>query len=209
MWLRSGSRSHLFLYLFVMTKSELRKLSNERRKALSVAELHDLSLKLLDNFKKLDLSAINTIHIFLPIKEKNEPDTFLFIEYLREQHPQIKIIVPRADFESLSMTHHVLTDHKDLQKNIYNILEPQKSVLHTGDLDLVLVPLLAVDLRGYRVGYGKGFYDRFLLGRSAIKLGLSLFEPVSVITDADAHDVPLDSCITPGGRFDFTAGVGL
>jgi 5-formyltetrahydrofolate cyclo-ligase len=192
-----------------MNKSELRRKSTELRNALSAAELHDLSLKLLDNFKKLDLSAIKSIHIFLPIKEKQEPDTFLIIEWLRATYPQVKIIVPKADFKSLSMTHHLLTDHQDLQKNIFNILEPQTAMLHTGDIDLVLVPLLAFDLHGYRVGYGKGFYDRFLKEIDTIKLGVSLFEPVNEITDADAHDVPLDSCITPYGRFDFRANVGI
>lgn len=192
-----------------MTKSEIRKISSARRKALSAAELRNLSLKLLDNFKKLDLSAIKTIHIFLPIEEKQEPDTFLFIEWLREAHPGIQIIVPKADFNSLLMTHHVLTDHKDLQKNIFNILEPQKSVLHSGDIDLVLVPLLAIDKHGYRVGYGKGFYDRFLQERKTIKMGVALFEPVDEISDADEHDIPLDSCITPYGRFDFKADVGI
>jgi 5-formyltetrahydrofolate cyclo-ligase len=192
-----------------MTKSELRKRSIERRKTLTAAELHDLSLRLLDNFKKFDLSAINTIHIFLPIKEKQEPDTFLIIDWLKATHPNVKIIVPKADFKSLSMSHHLLSDHQDLQKNIFNILEPQTAVVHTGDIDLVLVPLLAFDLRGYRVGYGKGFYDRFLRGIETIKLGLSLFEPVEEITDPDAYDVPLDCCITPSGRFNFKADVGI
>jgi 5-formyltetrahydrofolate cyclo-ligase len=192
-----------------MTKSELRKKSTELRRSLSAAQLQGLSLRLLENFKKLDLSSINTIHIFLPIEEKKEPDTFLIIEWLRETKPGIKILVPKADFDSLSMTHHMLTDHKDLQKNIFNILEPQQSAAHTGEIDLVLVPLLAFDLRGYRVGYGKGFYDRFLRGIDTIKLGVSLFEAVDEITDADAHDIPLDGCITPYRRYDFKADVGI
>lgn len=192
-----------------MTKSELRKKYNELRRAVSAAELQELSLNLLHNFQKLDLSAINTIHIFLPIEEKQEPDTFLIIEWLRATRPDMKIIVPKADFKSFSMTHHLLTDHKDLQKNIFNILEPQTAMLHSGDIDMVLVPLLAFDLHGYRVGYGKGFYDRFLQGINTVKLGISLFEPVEEITDADEHDIPLDACITPYSRFDFKANVGI
>jgi 5-formyltetrahydrofolate cyclo-ligase len=192
-----------------MTKSELRKKSAELRKALTASELHDLSLRLLDNFKKLDLSALKTIHVFLPIKEKQEPDTFLIIEWLRSKHPDIQIIVPKADFKSLLMTHHVLTEHKDLQKNIFNILEPQKSAIHAGEIDLVLVPLLAFDRNGYRVGYGKGFYDRFLRGRNTIKLGVSLFEPVDEISDVDEHDIPLDSCITPYGFYNFKTDAGV
>jgi 5-formyltetrahydrofolate cyclo-ligase len=194
-----------FFYTFVlMTKAEIRKEAAGLRKALTDAELHQRSLMLLEQFKKLDLSRMQTIHIFLPISEKKEPDTFLIIEWLKQNHPTIKVIVPKADFNSLLMTHHVFSGHEDLQKNVFNILEPQEAVSHSGDIDLVIVPLLAFDLQGYRVGYGKGFYDRFLEGISTIKLGLSLFEPVPVISDADVHDIPLDSCITPSNRYDFS-----
>jgi 5-formyltetrahydrofolate cyclo-ligase len=187
-----------------MTKAELRKEAAGLRKALTDAELQQRSLLLLEQFQKLDLSTIRSIHIFLPISEKKEPDTFLIIEWLKQKHPAIKILVPKADFNSLVMTHHVFNGHEDLQKNVFNILEPQHSDLHSGDIDLVVIPLLAFDLKGYRVGYGKGFYDRFLKEISTIKLGLSLFEPVEQISDPDEHDIPLDSCITPSVRYDFT-----
>jgi len=199
----------IFFYICLMTKAELRKTSNQFRKALSDAKLQELSLGLLEQFKKLDFSAIQTIHIFLPIKEKKEPDTFLIIDWLQQQHPLIKIIVPKADFNTLLMTHHPFTGHEDLKANLFNILEPERADLHTGDIDLVLVPLLAVDRRGYRVGYGKGFYDRFLKGIDTIKVGISLFEPVDDITDPDEYDIPLDACITPHRRYDFRTNVGV
>jgi 5-formyltetrahydrofolate cyclo-ligase len=186
-----------------MTKAELRKQANSFRKALTTDEVAALSQNLLSNFKKLDFSFVQSIHIFLPIEEKKEPDTFLLIEWLNQAHPNIKIIVPKADFKSLQMTHHVLTDHADLQKNIFNILEPQESTLHTGDIDMVIVPLLAFDLAGNRVGYGKGFYDRFLGDIETFKVGLSLTEPEDHISDADVYDVPLDCCITPTACYDF------
>jgi 5-formyltetrahydrofolate cyclo-ligase len=192
-----------------MTKAELRKISNQARKALSDADVQALSLKLLEQFKNLDFSSIQTIHIFLPIKEKKEPDTFLLIDWLQKHHPQIKIIVPKADFNTLLMTHHAFDGHEDLKPNLFNILEPQKADLHTGDIDLVLVPLLVFDHQGYRVGYGKGFYDRFLKGIKTIKVGISLFEPVDEIADPDEHDIPLDACITPQRRYDFHAQVGV
>jgi 5-formyltetrahydrofolate cyclo-ligase len=188
-----------------MTKAELRKQAISFRKSLTKADVAHLSRKLLDNFKKLDFLSVQSIHVFLPIEEKGEPDTFLLIEWLKQNYPDIKIIVPKADFKSLQMTHHVLTDHADLQKNIFNILEPQESALHSGDIDMVIVPLLAFDLAGYRVGYGKGFYDRFLRGIQTFKVGLSLSEPVDRISDVDAYDIPLDCCITPSACYDFQA----
>ena len=167
------------------------------RKALSAAQLKQLSAQLLSQFASLDLSVVSVIHIFLPIEKKNEPDTFLFIDWLQQQHPSIKILVPRADFNTALMTHHVYTDTNGLEKNIFDILEPKNAAGHQGNIDLVLIPLLAFDLQGYRVGYGKGFYDRFLQNASAKKVGLSLFPPVDKIEDTDEHDVKMDLCLTP------------
>jgi len=186
-----------------MKKAEIRKLALAQRKELSEAQVQAYSMALLAQFSLIDLSAVKTVHIFLPILEKKEPDTFLFIEWLSEQHPEIKIIVPRADFDAALMISHVYTGRDNLQKNLYHIPEPQQSEVHTGEIDLVIVPLLAFDLRGYRVGYGKGFYDRFLGPIQTQKVGLSFFDPVEVISDADPYDVRLDSCITPEKIFFF------
>ena len=70
---------------------------------------------------------------------------------------------------------------------------------------MVLVPLLCFDENGYRVGYGKGFYDRYLkqMNSKTIKIGLSLFPPVKLITDTSDWDVKLDFCITPEQIFKF------
>jgi 5-formyltetrahydrofolate cyclo-ligase len=66
-------------------------------------------------------------------------------------------------------------------------------------IDLVFIPLLACDLQGNRVGYGKGFYDRFLskCRYDVKKIGLSFFDPVDKIEDVNVFDIPLDECITP------------
>ena len=186
-----------------MQKSQIRRSFNEQRKALSTFEVETLSQELLVQFQKLDFSRVSSIHIFLPIEEKKEPDTFLLIEWLSIHHPEIKIIVPKADFESALMTHHVYTGREGLGKNLFNILEPLDSNPHHGEVDLVLVPMLAFDLRGYRVGYGKGFYDRFLQTINPLKVGLCFFPPIELIEDVNEYDVRLDLCIIPKQTFKF------
>jgi 5-formyltetrahydrofolate cyclo-ligase len=62
---------------------------------------------------------------------------------------------------------------------------------------------MAFDGRGYRVGYGKGFYDRFLQGMDTLKVGLSLFDVSDNIDDVNEHDLKLDLCVTPAKLFDF------
>ena len=84
---------------------------------------------------------------------------------------------------------------------------PQESVrVTTTKIQVVFVPLLAYDKSGHRLGFGKGFYDRFLasLEQPVLKLGLSFFAPEEVIT-VESHDIPLDFCITPEQILKFKA----
>ena len=180
-----------------MLKAEIRKQALKERLSYSNDDYQKLNEMLLSEFQMLDFSTIKTIHIFLPIVEKREPNTFLMIEWLVGNHPEIKIIVPKADFETALMTNHEYLGVNDLQKNFYNILEPQKGTIHNGEIDMVLIPLLAFDKRGYRVGYGKGFYDRFLENINAQKIGLSLSPAIDKIDDVNEYDIRLDYCITP------------
>jgi len=186
-----------------MKKSQIRKTFSSQRKQISISEAEVLSAKLLNQFQKLDFSQINVVHIFLPITEKREPDTFLFIDWLQKNHPTIKIIVPKADFKTSLMTHHVYPGREGLQKNLFHILEPVDSMHYTGQVDLVVIPMLAFDRKGYRVGYGKGFYDRFLEGLDAYKVGICFYPPLDAIEDVDSYDIRLDICLTPEETFKF------
>ena len=196
-----------FFIFVLMKKVQLRKLALNQRASLSPSVIPTLSNQLLAHFSKFDFSEIRTIHIFLPIAEKNEPDTFLFIDWLKNNHPEIKIIVPKADFETALMSNYVYSEREDLQKNLYNILEPQTGELHSGEVEMVIIPLLTFDRKGYRVGYGKGFYDRFLEGLRTLKVGISFFEPGDDIEDVNEHDIRLDLCITPHIVYDFRKSV--
>jgi 5-formyltetrahydrofolate cyclo-ligase len=180
-----------------MLKAEIRKQTLKDRLLLNDSTYQELNESLLKQFKTLDFSKIKALHIFLPITEKREPNTFLLIDWITKKYPEIKIIVPKADFETALMTNHEYLGVDDLKKNLYNILEPQKGNLHEGEIDLVIIPLLAFDLLGYRVGYGKGFYDRFLENTNAQKIGLSLYPAIEKIDDVNEHDIKLDFCITP------------
>jgi len=180
-----------------MLKIEIRKEALRERLMISDIDYQNLNNLLLYQFATLDFSQIKVLHLFLPIIEKREPNTFLFIDWITKKHPQIKIIVPKANFELSTMTHHEYSGKESLVKSEYNILEPISENSYNGTVDLVLVPLLAFDKRGYRVGYGKGFYDRFLQTINAQKIGLSLQPAIEKIDDVNEHDIRLDLCITP------------
>ena len=166
-------------------------------------EFDALNEKLLAQFKTIDFSKVKSIHIFLPIIIKREPNTFLIIDWLQENHQEIQIIVPKANFDTNLMSNHVFTKQTNLANNHYDIPEPKEGYEFLGVPDLVIVPLLAFDKKGYRVGYGKGFYDRFLQNSKTLKIGLSFFAPTEEIIDVHLNDVRLDKCITPAGIIEF------
>ena len=184
-------------------KLTLRKEAIAKRNALTEHAFKAANESLLKHFKTLSLTDVKAIHLFLPIEKYREPNTFIIIDWLRANHPEITIVVPKADFVLNLMSQHVYDGKDNLQHNAYQILEPKGDKLFLGIPDLVLIPLLAFDKRGYRVGYGKGFYDRFLENIATQKIGLSFFDAAEEIIDVHLNDIKLDKCITPNGIIEF------
>lgn len=186
-----------------MYKAELRKTMLQRRRALSVDDIAVLSQRIADLFfVNFPLKAGQTVHVFLPIIKNNEVNTWPIIERLRLEYPQVRVVVPVTDAAQHVLTHHHLTEESVLVENAWGIPEPKDAlIVHAHEVDVVLLPLLAFDKTGQRVGYGKGFYDRFLAEckPNVLKIGLSLEPPVERIADANSFDVPLDFAITPNG----------
>lgn len=185
-----------------MTKAELRKIYIAKRNALSQAEYDDLNHALLQQFQQLDLSAVKCIHVFLPIHKRKEPDTFLIRDWLATYHPHIKRVFPKANFANSTMQHFADDDQLELAINAFDIPEPVTgNEVATAEIDLVLVPLLAFDKQGYRVGYGKGFYDRFMAQclPGTRFIGLSFFDAVDKIDDVNKFDRPIGECVMSGG----------
>lgn len=184
-----------------MDKASLRKIFLEKRKGLSRSQYWMLMNQIMDQVRQIDWSHYRLVHIFLPIKKHLEIDTFSILDYFKHEAPHLEIIIPRTNFETLEMES-VLYDHEHtiLVRNKYDIPEPlYGKIVQNNQIDLVLLPLLAFDKQGNRVGYGKGFYDRFLsLCRPDVKkVGISLFAPVEEISDINQFDNKLDFCICP------------
>jgi 5-formyltetrahydrofolate cyclo-ligase len=189
-----------------MVKKEVRKLYKEKRSALSEKERVKLDDLLLIQFQSADLPFISSLLTYWPIEENNEPDTHLFTEFLKFRNPEVKVCYPVSDFAT-GIMHAAITDiDTPFTKTELNIFEPQSNdFLPASEIDMVFVPLLAFDERGYRVGYGKGFYDKWLATcrTDCIKIGFSYFEPVKTIEGLHEFDLPLDICITPHNVYVF------
>lgn len=184
-----------------MLKAELRKIYLARQKSLSPEERNERSRQITDRFfQNFDLGKIRFLHCFLPIARYNEIDTKQIFERIRRDFPKIETLVPRVDFHANEIENLRFTPETELIQNQWEIHEPvHDEPVETEKIDLVLVPLLCFDRKGFRVGYGKGFYDRFLKNCRAdcLKIGLSYFAPVAEISDAQDFDVKLDFCVTP------------
>jgi 5-formyltetrahydrofolate cyclo-ligase len=188
-----------------MTKQELRKYYTDQRKQLSSAEVENWSLVIFEQFLTHFNPKTDKIHVFLPIFEKNEINTFLLLEQLFGS-TSCQIITSKSDFKTNEMEHYFIDKNTRFEKDQYNIPTPiDATKANINELDIVLVPLLCFDKQGHRVGYGKGFYDRFLADcpKNTLKIGLSFFEPIDTISDVDVHDITLDCCITPKTIYHF------
>jgi 5-formyltetrahydrofolate cyclo-ligase len=189
-----------------MTKQELRKIYSGKRKKLAETECAGLNLQLYNLFfSSFDLSFIKVLHTYLPIASNNEPDTWMIVDRIRREFPRVRISVPRAGTDG-ELENFYFEGLHQLQPNALGIPEPRQGVpTPAGEIDLVVVPLLAVDQHGHRVGYGKGYYDRFLkkCRVDCKKTGLSFFDAVESITDIKPFDIRLNTCITPQRVLDF------
>ncbi len=189
-----------------MTKKELRKIYLEKRRQLSNLEMDKLNDLILIGFQKLKLPPLQLIFIYNPLTTRNEPETGAIARYLTFLHPGLKITLPRINSMNGEMDAVIVEDHTLFKENNYGILEPDQGIIaQPEDIDLVIVPLLAFDKLGYRVGYGKGFYDKYLAhcDKNSITVGLSYFAPVEKIEDSNSFDVPLKYCITPDRVYEF------
>jgi len=189
-----------------MTKAELRKTYKEKRKRLSSTEVEKFTDLILINFQQVRLPFLSYVHTYIASEKLGEADPSALTRYLEFKNPGLNILVPKIDIASGDMQHFHFSDDVELVNNPFGIQEPaggETFSAHT--IDLVLVPLLAFDKRGYRVGYGKGYYDRFLsqCRPDIIKIGLSFFEPEERIDDISQFDIPLNYCVTPQQVFEF------
>lgn len=189
-----------------MTKDQLRREFIHKRNRILQNEYDELCHQLLDQFTRLDFTGVSCIHMFLPIRKRKEPDTLLIRDWLKAERPEIQIAFPKTNFADHTMQSFADDTDLRLEINAFDIPEPVTGTEINPDvIDLMLVPLLAFDKQGYRVGYGKGFYDRFMTrckpGTQFV--GLCFWGPVDQITDLNQFDQKMTACVTPENNCHF------
>lgn len=186
-----------------MDKAAMRTAYKAKRAQLSHDQLEDLSLAIANRALTLPIWDKAFYHIFLPIERLREINTEYLLHIL--QGKDKNVVLSKSDFDLKVMHHFLLQDNTQLKKSTYGIVEPVGGIpVLPSQIEVVFVPLLAYDLKGNRLGYGAGFYDRFLslCQPDILKVGLSFFEAQTTL-EATPMDIPLDYCITPDKVYSF------
>jgi len=189
----------------MVDKKVLRKVYLEKRLALSEKELKTRNDLLLKQFlNNIDFTNFNCLHTFLSIADKKEVNTHQIIEKALEANPKISIVTSKT-LPKGQLEHYVLDDETIIENNSWGIPQPVKGkIADIEKIDLVIVPLITFDTVGHRVGYGKGYYDRFLKKiPKAKKVGVSLAPPLDEILYSNEMDVKMDCCVTPFRFYSF------
>ena len=180
-------------------KSELRRVYLEKRIFLSDEEYEKRCRLVRDNFlQTFAPDQFQSMHVFLPITEKREVNTWLIIHESRKLNPGLKIYISKT-LKNGKLEHYLLEEDTRLRVSPWGIPEPDgHHPVELENIDVVLIPLIISDKNGNRIGYGKGYYDRFLREIPARhRVGLTLSPPLDNIQFIENHDVPLSACIGP------------
>ncbi len=187
-----------------MLKLDARKELLDKRKNLTASDCLKWDDLLLIQFQKLDWSNVSCVANFYPLENQNEPNSLLFTRYLKLMIPGIQILYPVVN--KVNATINFYKETETLRFNEWGIAEPTSTeMVEPSSIDAVIVPLIGFDNRGHRIGYGKGFYDKYFENYPTHRprIGVSYFEPLSNIEDTHEFDVPLTHCITPWNSYEF------
>lgn len=181
-----------------MNKKEARTFYKQKRLELSPSELDERSEMICNSiFSNFQLEG-KTISLFLPIERQKEINTYKILE--KGAAIGTMVALPKTIVSNHTLKHYQFESQAQLALSELGIPEPSYGkLIKPEQLDFVFVPLLAVDKTGHRIGYGKGYYDRFLRKCSpkCLFVGLHLFDEFIDIDDIDNHDIQLNYCITP------------
>lgn len=178
-------------------KKALRKKLIAARKAMPYRQYQQKSRIICDIIKTLpELRKAHNIHIYYPINQ--EVDTRPLIDYLWANDK--KVIMPRANFDTKEMANYFVINFGQLEQTKFGLMEPKEtSPLQLGSPDLIIVPGVSFDPTCHRLGYGAGFYDKFLAQMNAPAIGVAFDLQISQTLPVEKHDHQLDMVVTESG----------
>lgn len=191
-----------------MKKDDIRAFYKAKRSALSPQSKSKMDDLLLIKFQQLLIDIPSLLMTYSPIKVLNEFDPQIITDYCYFKNPGQQLFYPvTMESEMGPLIRSVIVEDETIfETNKYGIEEPIDGIdMFPSEIDLVIAPLISFDKKGNRVGYGKGYYDRFLkqCRKDCVKIGFSYFEPVDQVDDINKYDVKLNFGITPEAIYEF------
>lgn len=175
-------------------KEILRKVYKEIRLKIKKSDKKRKSLKIWRKIKKMDIYKNKKTIMFYYSKE-NEVDTRLMIE--KSIKDGKRVILPKIINGELFPIQ--IEDLDNLREGPYGIKEPSDAEgVDLSEIELIFVPGIVFDKKGYRIGYGGGYYDRFLskLPSNTIKIGLAFSEQIIEQIPHEDWDIRMDILVT-------------
>ena len=211
----SAKHRQRLLFILMMTntimdntaiRESIRSETLKLRENISLSERAERSRKItshivewIQNKKTLEEISFHTIMVYLSMK--SEVVTEELIDYLFKQGE--RVIAPEVDIENTQLIPRLIQNlETDLEKHDYGMLQPKRAcpIIPHDQIKLIIVPGIAFDLKGYRLGYGKGFYDRFLpTCLNAITIGIAFQVQIVEDTFPQPWDVPVQHIFTENG----------
>lgn len=191
-----------------MKKEDIRKLYKEKRATISLYLKEKMEDLMLIQFQQLAIDIPSLIMTYSPIKKLNEFDPQIITDYCYFKNPGQQLFYPVINEHTNppKIISVIVDDDTIFKTNKYGIEEPVDGIdMFPTEIDLVIVPLLCFDKKGNRVGYGMGYYDRFLkhCRKDCLKIGFSYFDPIEQVDDTSKFDIKLDYCISPESIYQF------
>lgn len=136
----------------------------------------------------------DVIHTYVSSKN-NEVDTHDLIRWLLKEKK--KVVVPISDPSTRQMRHSEILSLSELSVNAFGIYEPKlERMVKPSDIEVVIVPILAVDRKGTRIGFGGGYYDRFLHDLQVPSIALAYDFQIYDEISAENHDHPVSFIVS-------------
>ncbi len=181
-------------------KNELRNIYKAKRREMSAEEVNVKSKKACELFLESDFyKKAKVLMLYMPLG--NETDTTHIIK--KAFYDGKRLAFPVTNAVSGEITPCYATEKSEFSKGAFSVNEPCiKDAARVEDIDVVLVPGIAFDKNGGRIGFGKGCYDRLLVKTNAVKIGFCYDFQLCDEIPAQEHDVKMDCIITENGVFE-------
>ena len=172
-----------------MLKNEIRETMKQARKSLSAEEVKQKSFIIINKLKEILDDNYDTYFIYNDFD--NEVCTKQLIEYLLEQNK--KVFLPKIIKDTMFAAPY--NKQTTFSTNKFKINEPNSEIKEIDNF-ICVTPILAIDKKGNRIGYGKGYYDKFFKNKKCLKIGLCFDFQIIENIKSEPHDIPLDIIIS-------------